>query len=175
MNRFKGMLRRSSGQLQGTASNWLRVGSSPSIIAFHHSLKTLQKVNTWSHWNQSKFATFLSEGSQPVRKVSTQKRSSLVTDSNALFVRNGWPVASNQPVMWLSLAVIFLWWGLKIPCQKQICEAQARQMVSNEIRSACLSTKKTHHSTWPRLMIICWFGARWFGFVGSCYERDWDS
>ncbi len=24
-------------------------------------------------------------------------------------------------------------------------------------------------------MVNCWFGALWFGFVESPYERDWDS
>ena len=26
-----------------------------------------------------------------------------------------------------------------------------------------------------QLMVNCWFGARWFGFLESHYERDWDS
>ena len=28
---------------------------------------------------------------------------------------------------------------------------------------------------WNQLMVNCWFGARWFGFLESPYERDWDS
>ena len=26
-----------------------------------------------------------------------------------------------------------------------------------------------------QLMVNCWFGARWFGFLESPYEKDWDS
>ena len=35
-----------------------------------------------------------------------------------------------------------------------------------------------YHFKWSltsREMVDWWFGARWFGFLGFPYERDWDS